>query len=171
MALHRYIAALWCIQMLFACVAPIAGYAQQGITIDSIYTYRPAPISGIAWQNREYDDSDWIQVESHLFPHESWNGKGYFRFSVAVDSTLQDTPLFLSLTYAGYVEVFVDGQKVTTLSSPTSSSRVRTNAIRTVPAAYPITFSADSAYGHSSKHLVALEYDAIKKRLKGIVGF
>ena len=66
------------------------------------------------WSVPDFDDSSWEIVNSRLdadnLPVRGWNGKGWFRLNLDVDSSLWNVPVALSFRQAGSSEVYVDGR-------------------------------------------------------------
>jgi len=66
------------------------------------------------WASPQYDDSHWrltpAPSEQHRELRSDWPGVGWFRFRLAVDSTLQHTPLLMLFQLIGACEVYVNGE-------------------------------------------------------------
>lgn len=66
------------------------------------------------WSARVFDDSSWEIVNCRLdadnLPVGGWNGKGWFRLNLDIDSSLWNVPVALSFRQAGSSEVYVDGR-------------------------------------------------------------
>jgi len=67
-----------------------------------------------AWANPDYDDHDWKIVDPMLppneYPHIDWQGIGWFRVHLKVDSSLWDTPLSIFIRQSGASEVYLNGK-------------------------------------------------------------
>jgi len=65
------------------------------------------------WAKPDFDDSSWDPVYPELvdyyFPENGWQGVGWFRFHIAVDSSLFNKPLGLSIRQAGVSRLYLDG--------------------------------------------------------------
>jgi serine phosphatase RsbU (regulator of sigma subunit) len=67
-----------------------------------------------SWADPQYDDRDWLKVNSTLTPTDlgtiTWEGIGWFRLHIEVDSSLWRMPLALYVRQAGALEIFLNGQ-------------------------------------------------------------
>jgi len=76
------------------------------------------------WANPTYDDRSWKVVSTGLRQNEiaevGWQGIGWFRRHLVVDSTLWHLPLAIDIEQAGKTEIFLDG-KLIYKSGPTNS--------------------------------------------------
>lgn len=70
------------------------------------------------WANPEFDDSSWELVRPALRPNElpknGWQGVGWFRLHIVIDSTLFNKPLGLSIWQAGASQIYLDGTLIYT---------------------------------------------------------
>lgn len=78
------------------------------------------------WANRTYDDTDWEQVSTLLGPTElpfiEWNGIGWFRLTIQVDSSLVNQPLSVIWTsHNGASELYLDGEKLSQMGRVSSN--------------------------------------------------
>jgi serine phosphatase RsbU (regulator of sigma subunit) len=69
------------------------------------------------WASPAYDDSDWSRVSTYLTELDlafiEWDGIGWFRMHVTIDSLLAGKPLALLVEkHSGASEVFIDGRKI-----------------------------------------------------------
>jgi serine phosphatase RsbU (regulator of sigma subunit) len=71
--------------------------------------YRHHAGDDTAWAQPEFDDGDWTQIEYGAFPHD-WQGIGWFRLHLAVDSTLWNKALALTFWLWGASEIYLDGK-------------------------------------------------------------
>jgi serine phosphatase RsbU (regulator of sigma subunit) len=66
------------------------------------------------WANLLFDDHSWEatypMILSTRKPETGWDGIGWFRIHIAVDSSLWGVPLALSMNQSGASEVFLDGK-------------------------------------------------------------
>ncbi|MFH1196683.1 MAG: SpoIIE family protein phosphatase [bacterium] len=64
----------------------------------------------------DFKDSTWEKVSSSLIednlPKSGWQGEGWFRLNVNIDSSLVNKPLALTVYHGGEVEVFLNGSKI-----------------------------------------------------------
>lgn len=102
------------------------------------------------WAAPEIDETDWRRVPLSLprgeFP-EDWEGNGWFRTTVDVDSTLYGEPMGIGGRIYGAMEVYLNGRKVG------SAGRIGTSAESEEDVGYfePVTFRWDSL---ATQHLV-----------------
>jgi serine phosphatase RsbU (regulator of sigma subunit) len=70
------------------------------------------------WAKSDFDDSSWELVNPELRPNElpksGWQDVGWFRLHIAVDSTLINKPLGLSIWQAGASQLYLDGTLIYT---------------------------------------------------------
>ena len=70
------------------------------------------------WAKANFDDSSWELVNPEFNPAEmpesGWQGVGWFRLNIAVDSALMGIPLGLTIWQAGEARIYVDGQLIYT---------------------------------------------------------
>jgi len=71
------------------------------------------------WANPRYDDNSWDAtcpcILSNHKPQGGWNGIGWFRIHVWVDSSLWGVPLAFDLKQMGATEVYLDGRLLYTI--------------------------------------------------------
>lgn len=69
-----------------------------------------------AWASPEYDDKDWKVRSTLLAPLSDsasvWNGIGWFRLHIYIDSTLVGKPVHLLLDHFGSAEIYLNGKFV-----------------------------------------------------------
>ncbi len=70
-----------------------------------------------AWADSSYDDSNWEPVHPSLnlrvkYPKDGWQGNGWFRLHLKVDSTLLDQPLGMRVRHFGASEIYLDGKEL-----------------------------------------------------------
>jgi len=80
------------------------------------------------WANPEFDDSQWettnTQLDPNNLPKSGWNGIGWFRLHLVVDSTLWNRPLALNVGQEGAAsEIYLDGMLVAQFGKVGSSKR------------------------------------------------
>jgi len=70
------------------------------------------------WASPEFDDSSWELVRPGLrlneLPKNGWQGVGWFRLHIVIDSTLFNKPLGLSILQAGASQIYLDGTLIYT---------------------------------------------------------
>ncbi|MGB6121316.1 MAG: SpoIIE family protein phosphatase, partial [Bacteroidota bacterium] len=85
----------------------------RNMTIEN-WKYHPG--DNPEWVRPDYDDETWETVYSLLQEggrrRDDWEGIGWFRTYVAVDSTLRNVPVGFRMWHVGASEVYVDGRLV-----------------------------------------------------------
>ncbi len=70
--------------------------------------------AAINWSKVDFNDKDWENVKPNLhidsLPKSGWNGIGWFRLHLVIDSGLLNKPLALNVFHHGASDVYVDGQ-------------------------------------------------------------
>jgi serine phosphatase RsbU (regulator of sigma subunit) len=83
----------------------------QGFNIET-WRYRAGDDS--LWREPDFDDSDWEiatpRMERNQSPLSGWQGIGWFRAYIEVDSTVTTIPLGFSLLQAGASEIYLNGK-------------------------------------------------------------
>ena len=84
------------------------------------WKYHPGDDS--AWARPEYDDRQWETVCALMkldqLPEGGWEGIGWFRAVVAVDSSFRNVPLaFWTTLHAGASEIYLDGELLYSLGT------------------------------------------------------
>jgi len=68
------------------------------------------------WAKPEFDDSAWETALTWLHPQRmpqaGWNGSGWFRRHLKIDSALVNMPLALVVTQRGAAEIYLDGRLI-----------------------------------------------------------
>lgn len=85
----------------------------QTIYISDTWKFRPG--DNLEWASSGLDDADWQKTSTYLGPSElafiEWEGIGWFRLHLKVDSTLVDYPLALLIEqHHGASEIYLDGE-------------------------------------------------------------
>ncbi|MGE5315144.1 MAG: sugar-binding protein, partial [Acidobacteriota bacterium] len=79
----------------------------------AIEKWRYHPGDDPEWAKPEYDDRAWSitypRITDKQKPEDGWNGIGWFRALLVVDSSLKAMPLGFGLSQTGAAEVYVDG--------------------------------------------------------------
>jgi serine phosphatase RsbU (regulator of sigma subunit) len=72
----------------------------------------------IEWAKSDFDDSSWKfanpAIRAYYLPQNGWQGVGWFRLHIAVDSTLINKPMGLSIMQAGASQLYLDGKLIYT---------------------------------------------------------
>lgn len=87
-------------------------YPQVEHSIHFPSVYRFAPGDDLNRADPKFTDDDWIEFSLNNFPYELWDGIGWFRFALKVDSSLWNKQLGISLKQVGAVQVFMDGNLI-----------------------------------------------------------
>ena len=82
----------------------------------STYSWRFKEGDNQAWADPSFNDSTW-KISGTDFPVDSldqdiWQGIGWFRLKISVDSSLHDTMLGLFVYHTGASEIYLDGEKI-----------------------------------------------------------
>lgn len=117
-----------------------------------------------AFASPDFKDSTWIPISTTLTESDlqiiDWNGKGWFRLHLNIDSTLVGTPLMLDeLQRAGSTEFWLNGKQLYQWDSTAGIFR------RSVDTGPVFTFSEP---GH---HLLAVRYVNSENRKYSQLGF
>lgn len=107
------------------------------------------------WAEPAYIDTSWQKVSTYLSPSElpfiDWNGIGWFRIHLKVDSSLVNYPLALVVQqHNGASQVFLDGKLISEIGS-VASTRGNYKAERDL-SPIPLVFS------DTSEHVIAVRY-------------
>ncbi|MFQ5638452.1 MAG: sensor histidine kinase, partial [bacterium] len=149
---------------LFCCLlfltAPGWGQLEDKIVVSKVFTFHTGDDS--VWAQPDYDDSHWRRVRK--FPRDRWQGIGWFRFVVEVDSSLWNVPLGLSMLYAGAIEFYVDGERLQQfgtvgMSEETEAANVTIEAhpsLRIILFPKPLGGTVEG----KSRHVVAFRYSS-----------
>jgi len=116
----------------------------------------------IIWAQPDFDDSQWERVAIDSFPSEEWNGIGWFRLWVEIDSSLIRKRLGFSPKVIGSLDVFIDGRYRFSFGMVGSDmEEEKPLYVNTYLPPELFRFrSADSVYENKSKHLIALRYSS-----------
>jgi serine phosphatase RsbU (regulator of sigma subunit) len=174
--------------LLVFLLLPVSGYASDSITtteqlsgedldethfvyyISDLWKFMPG--DNPEWASPDYDDSDWDYMSTYLsefdlaFTH--WEGTGWFRIHIEVDSSLIHVPVaLLSETHNGASEIYFNGEKLFEIGR-----------FSTDPALYKPEFERSPriiVFPDEGPHVIAVRfanYDAdFFLNLKGFAGF
>ncbi|MCH8981649.1 hypothetical protein IH922_06495, partial [candidate division KSB1 bacterium] len=92
-------------------------HLKDGIWLPAfLWKYHPG--DNEEWADPEFDDTSWELVRPGLKPNElpksGWQGVGWFRLHIVIDSTLFNKPLGLSISQAGASQLYLDGTLIYT---------------------------------------------------------
>lgn len=107
------------------------------------------------WAQPAYIDTSWQKVSTYLSPSElpfiEWNGIGWFRIHLKVDSSLVNYPLALLVQqHNGASEVYMDGKLISEIGkvATTSGSYKAERNLSPIPVVFPDT----------TEHVIAVRY-------------
>lgn len=103
------------------------------------------------YAEKKYDDSDWDLVSTFLTPFDiaftDWQGIGWFRLTVTVDSSMVNKPLALLIEkHLGASEFYLNGEKLFSLGSISDSESYTDFRPRVI------------VFPHTGEHLFAVRY-------------
>jgi len=85
---------------------------REELTLDGLWKYHPG--DNMAWRDLKYNDSDWVTTDPYITwrnPSDpKWNGLGWFRFHMYVDSSLWNTTLAIRIVQMGASQIYYDGK-------------------------------------------------------------
>lgn len=111
-----------------------------------------------------YDDQEWITISTMIQPAEmeliDWDGRGWFRLHLDVDSTLVGIPLMLDeLNRNGVTEVWLNGQRINSWRDHNHIFNIR---IRPDPML---------VFREAGHHLLAIRYQSSEGNVNANPGF
>lgn len=108
-----------------------------------------------AYASPSYNDSSWAIVNTRLekgnHPPGGWNGMGWFRIHLEIDSSLRDQPVAFSIRQGGASETYLDGKKLYTFG------RVGLDA-RDERISFPDQNPEVISFGSPGDHVLAVRY-------------
>jgi serine phosphatase RsbU (regulator of sigma subunit) len=106
------------------------------------------------WREPDFDDHLWEvtspNMENYQSPLSQWQGVGWFRTYIEVDSALWGRPLGLSIFQAGASEIYLNGKLLYRLGEVGTSKETEIAAYETIPR--PIVFNKKKI------HMIAIRY-------------
>ncbi len=110
-----------------------------------------------SWAQPAFVDSAWRHFPNGTFPHHDWQGLGWFRYVVEVDSALWHVPQGLVLQFRGALEFYLDGELRYRFGQ--IAARAENELAAAAPPALALTFkpSATPSSGRS-RHVVAIRF-------------
>ena len=86
----------------------------KGLMITSGWKYHSG--DSVLWADPGYNDSKWEVTGTYLHPDDhplsGWNGLGWFRMKIILDSTLLNKSFMFNLWQAGASEIYLDGKLI-----------------------------------------------------------
>lgn len=108
----------------------------------------------LQWAEPAFDDSSWSVTYSYLYESlqsdTDWDGLGWFRLHLNIDSSLINMPLSFTMSQAGASEVYLDGKLIYKYGRVGASGKSEISFDDRDPKV--ITFKS------GSKHLIAVRY-------------
>jgi len=107
------------------------------------------------WTKPGFDDKAWETVKTTLhvdsLPKSGWNGIGWFRLHLVIDSGLLNKPLALNVIHSGASEIYLDGKLFARFGrvGTTGSEEIGFNATTLVP--HLVIFN-------QPQHVIAIRY-------------
>lgn len=109
--------------------------------------WRYHPGDDTAWARPDFDDSTWelasTELQTYNMPANGWQGIGWFRLHLDVDSSLWQKPVMIVMYQAGSSRLYCDGEVVYDFG--TLNERVYRNF-------------ASVTFGRGARHVVAVRY-------------
>ena len=94
----------------------LASYISRDSGVDLDFAWRFAPGDGAGLEASQLDDSRWLPVGPLLtdadLPPARWQGVGWFRRHLLIDTTLQGRPVAIRIASAGLANVYLDGRLI-----------------------------------------------------------
>jgi serine phosphatase RsbU (regulator of sigma subunit) len=90
--------------------------AKRPVTLSKPWKYSKGDDS--TWAFKSFDDSTWDTLRPRLewekYPTEIWNGIGWFRREIKIDSSLFNKSVALSMSHFGASEIYFNGEQIAT---------------------------------------------------------
>jgi two-component system, NtrC family, sensor kinase len=94
----------------------LSWFNNKYLEITENWKYHPGDPGEAAanWAKPDFNDKDWENVKTTLhidsLPKSGWNGIGWFRLHLVIDSSLLSKPVALNVIHMGASEVYLDGK-------------------------------------------------------------
>lgn len=153
-ALHGAKFLFFCCILLHSCPATFAK-AQSELVQKNYFRFQSGDNS--VWADPDFDDSAWQEFEIGSFPHGDWQGIGWFRFAVNLDSLTQNDPfkpIGLLVHQAGAVEVYIGGILIYRMGQIAANPKTERAFHTRYP--HPVAVSLPAA----ERHIVAVRYSS-----------
>ena len=130
-----------------------AGGIEYNISLWRHWKYHPG--DSLAWSDPDFDDRSWETFDTWLsqnrLPESGWDGIGWFRMHLEVDSTLWNTPLALTVAFqAGASEIFLDGKMIYQFGTVATTETEEKTYMEQNPKVI--------SFGPGANHLLAVRY-------------
>lgn len=154
---YRILSLIFCC-FLLQMAQPVQAQLKGKIVYPKFYTFHAG--DDTAWAQPDFDDSGWERIKNGTFPWDRWEGIGWLRFILEVDSTLWNVPLALSMDAAGAVEFYLDGELVHRIGKVgTTKEEEEPHVGYHTPQIISFHPSSDTV-GGKSRHIVAERYSS-----------
>ena len=144
--------------LLLFIINPAKSAAQNLIEFPAAYRFHSG--DSIHWAVPAFNDSAWSQIPMNEFPLEQWQGSGWFRIELKVDSTLWERPMALMLSLRGAMQVYLDGTLLHTVGKVGDSRENEQAVVYESPRFHPIVFRTHEKTNRQSTHLLVLRYSS-----------
>ena len=141
--------------LLIMSFSPVSAQPLQKIGLPDIYTYHPG--DSLHWVEPDYNDQHWEVLKYGTFPVNNWQGVGWFRFVLAVDSSLWNVPLGFRLRGFGAAEIYLNGRLLYRLGKIGSSPQAEVAVREFIPHPFIIAPPPDSSR-LISRPVIAIRY-------------
>ncbi len=95
---------------IILCSITVYAESMDGVIFPDVYYFQSG--DSAIYADSEFDHSSWISFGPKEFPYDDWEGLGWFRFEIRVDTSLLDIPLGLTVQQVGAAEIYLDGHKI-----------------------------------------------------------
>ena len=133
-------------------------FENKGWSIELLNNWRFKAGDDSTWANPEIDDSDWLVVNTQLRSGNlpsTWEGIGWFRRRLQIDSSIVFFPLSLMINQRGASEVYLDGEKLYTIGQVSAVAENEQELREREPK--PLVFA------RAGEHVLAVRYSNHKE--------
>ena len=89
----------------------------KAISLTDVWRYHPGDDS--SWASPSFDDSNWDTLKTKMvieeFPEGTWEGIGWFRTVIKIDSLLRFKPIAFEIVQFGASELYLNGRLINKL--------------------------------------------------------
>ncbi|MDX2049122.1 MAG: ATP-binding protein [Chitinophagaceae bacterium] len=135
----------------------LSWFDNRYLEITGNWKYHPGDPNEAAtnWTKPDFNDRDWENVKTTLhidsLPKSGWNGIGWFRLHLVIDSGLLNKPVALNVIHMGASDVYLDGKLFVRFGKPgtTRHDEEGFNATTHIP---------HLAIFNQPQHIIAIRY-------------
>jgi serine phosphatase RsbU (regulator of sigma subunit) len=145
-----------------------ASFNDPGLSIKTGWKYHKG--DDIKWASPSFSDNDWIYVNPSLdlnsIPEGTFEGIGWFRLHINVDSSLLNQTLGLMMTQSGASEIYLDGKLIHNFG------KINTKKTEEEERMDPQEVPMDIRFEDSTSHVIAVRYSdsrALENHRKNIL--